>query len=46
VTSFIDDTQPGWRCLTADDFAKVNGAHMPESSIEILGHALVISSND
>jgi hypothetical protein len=26
VTSFIDDTQPGWRCLTADDFAKGNGA--------------------
>lgn len=26
VTRFIDDAQPGWRRLTADDFAKVNSA--------------------
>lgn len=24
--AFIDDTQPGWRSLTADDFAQVNSA--------------------
>ncbi|QDU37664.1 Trehalose utilization [Maioricimonas rarisocia] len=24
--TFIDDTQPGWRSLTAEDFAKVNSA--------------------
>ncbi len=26
VTHWIDDTQPGWRSLTADDFAAVNSA--------------------
>lgn len=26
VRAFIDDTQPGWRALTAEDFTKVNSA--------------------
>ena len=26
MTPFIDDTQPGWRALTQDDFTKVNSA--------------------